>query len=114
MQSETVLEKAERKVLSRWPNNLLRKVKRLKKENKMDVLPDLRSTLLLSGIAERVPESAMSLETIDAEQTPYLGRHVMKHSFNQDRSLLHLNTVEVSSSRAPISITGECDFTSIN
>ena len=45
----------------------------------MDLLPDMRATLLLSGIEEHIP-SSLGLDTIDHEQNPYLSRHFMSHT----------------------------------
>ena len=72
-------ERSERKVLSRWPNNLLRKVKHLKKSNQMDLLPDMRTSLILSGIEDQLPEN-LGLDIVDHEQSPYLSRHIMSHA----------------------------------
>ena len=72
-------ERSERKVLSRWPNNLLRKVKQLKKSNQMDLLPDMRTSLILSGIEDQLPEN-LGLDIVDHEQSPYLSRHIMSHA----------------------------------
>ena len=58
---------------------MLRKVKRLKKANQMDLLPDMRTTLLLSGIEEQLPEN-LGMDTIDPEQSPYLSKHILSHS----------------------------------
>ena len=69
-------ERGEREVLSRWPNNLIRKVKKLKKRNEVGLLKDIRTSLLLSGIAERLPAD-LNPETIDCYENPLLSRHLM-------------------------------------
>lgn len=51
----------------------------------MECLEDVRSTLLLSGIADGMPKN-LNTETIDADENPHLFKHVYKHSITTHRS----------------------------
>ena len=95
---ETVYERSEREVLSRWPNNLIRKVKKLKKRNEVGLLEDIRTSLLLSGIAERMPSDLINPEKIDHYENPILSRHMLTHA-NTYRSSSSPNTVPPHSYR---------------
>ena len=84
--NETDYERSEREVLSRWPKNLIRKVKKLKKRNEVGLLEDIRTSLLLSGISDRLPAD-LNPETIDYYENPILSRHMITHSVTHRSSL---------------------------
>ena len=84
--NETDYERSEREVLSRWPKNLISKVKKLKKRNEVGLLEDIRTSLLLSGISDRLPAD-LNPETIDYYENPILSRHMITHSVTHRSSL---------------------------
>jgi len=70
---------SERKVLSRWPRNLIKRVKKLKQENQMEQIGDIRTSLILSGMTTQIPPN-LSIKTVDVDENPILFRHVLRHS----------------------------------
>ena len=102
--------RSERKVLSRWPKNLIKRVKMLKKENQLEQLGDIRTSLILSGMTTQMPPE-LSIETIDVDKNPILFRHVLRHSVNSSNGeatmslSLKKNLSHVNKSRAEAQIS---------
>lgn len=78
-ENETVQERSERKTLANWPNSLIKKVRKLKATNQVEQLNDIRTTLILSGIQEKMPEN-LTIEIVDEGENPHLYRHVYTQS----------------------------------
>lgn len=72
-------------MLAKWPHGLLRKVRKLKQYGQLQELQDIRTTLLLSGIEEKMPTN-LSVAAVDEEETPLLYRHVLKQLTMGNRS----------------------------
>ena len=102
--------RSERKVLARWPKNLIRRVKMLKEENQMEQLDDIRTSLILSGMTTQMPPD-LSIETIDVDRNPILFRHVLRHSINgpPEQATMSLslkkNLSHVNKSRAEVQLS---------
>ena len=100
-------------MLSRWPQRLIKQAKMLKKRNEISLMRNMRSTIILSGIAESLPKN-MTMETINHEEAPHLSRHVRKHFntfanshlwqddaiWNGSRKYLTLNVKEANLSKS--------------
>ncbi len=52
-------------------------MRKLKEKNSVDQLDDMRTTLILSGIKEKIPES-LTIEMVDEDLNPILFKHVYK------------------------------------
>jgi len=78
-ENETVQERSERKTLAKWPNSLIKKVRKLQANNQVEQLNDIRTTLILSGIQEKMPEN-LTIEIVDESENPHLYRHVFTQS----------------------------------
>ena len=68
-----------RKNIKQWPRNLIKQTKQLKRQDALDTIDDLRTTILLSGIKSYLPAD-LRAEVIDEVGTPKLSRYMKTNS----------------------------------